>query len=88
REKDMDLNFEREIPNIRGRLITGLVDEEEYDLDRALHIVKEGILKYEKRKNVSFEHDVAKKKRLFLNNSINKKIQDRHKKMPNYTLDS
>ncbi|MDQ4712326.1 replication initiation protein [Bacillus subtilis] len=88
REKDMDLNFEREIPNIRGRLITGLVDENDYDLDTALQIVKEGILEYEKRKNVSFEHDVVKKKKLFLNHSINKKIQDKHKKMPNYSLDS
>lgn len=88
REKDIDLNFEREVPNIRSRMMTGLLNEQEYDLDTALHILKERILEYESRKHVNFEQDVVKKKKLHMNNEVNEKVQDRHKKMPNYTYDS
>ncbi|MFP2989050.1 replication initiation protein [Bacillus velezensis] len=88
REKDIDLNFEREVPNIRSRMMTGLLNEQEYDLDTALHILKERILEYESRKHVNFEQDVVKKKQLHMNNQVNEKVQNRHKKMPNYTYDS
>lgn len=79
--KDKISDFERELPQILGRLAVAVVTEEEYTLDRAIEILKSKIPEYEAsreqrgKKVVSFEERVEIKKSLIQNHTINTTIQ-------------
>lgn len=79
--KDKVSDFERELPQILGRLAVAVVTEEDYTLDRAIEILKSKIPEYEAsreqkgKKVVSFEERVEIKKSLIQNHAINTTIQ-------------
>ncbi|MEB9593385.1 replication initiation protein [Bacillus cereus] len=75
RTKDIDSNFDREVAQIRGRLMTAVVGDEKCDIETA---IKKFLIKnrqYEERKGKSFEEDVEKKKMLLHDYEINKTIK-------------
>ncbi|PFD63271.1 replication initiation protein [Bacillus cereus] len=75
RTKDVDSNFDREVAQIRGRLMTAVINDENCNIETA---VKKFLIKnrqYEEKKGKSFVEDVEKKKMLLHDYEINKTIK-------------
>lgn len=78
--KDKNASFEREIPQILGRLAQAVVTEEDYSLENAIEILKSKLPEYEEKRAkkgkrvITFEERVEVKKSLIQNNDINETL--------------
>lgn len=75
REKDIDSTIEREVAQIRGRLLKFLVTEEENSLGAAINKFVDRLDTYELKKGKSWVNDLNKKKQKYHDYNINKKIR-------------
>jgi hypothetical protein len=74
-EKDIDSNFDREVAQIAGRLMTGVLADEDYSLDNAIKKFKEKLFDMERdEKRKAWLVLVEKKKSMIHSNVINKTI--------------
>lgn len=84
--KDIHSNFEKEIPQILGRLSSAVVTEQDFSLSNAIKILYESLPKYEERqkkkgkKIITFEQRVADKKSRIMNDDINLTLTPQQKK--------
>ena len=75
--KDINANFEREIPQILGRLSQAVINHNEYSLEKAIQILIDKIPEYEEKREskgkkiITFEERVEKKKSMIQNYDIN-----------------
>lgn len=75
-KKDIDSNFDREVAQIAGRLMTGVLAEEDYTLEHAIQLFKEKLADMEKgEKRKEWQVLVENKKSAFQSNQINKTIK-------------
>lgn len=75
-EKDIDSNYDREINQIRGRLVLGVVNEEDTSIDNAIRKFKERYFDNDElNKRTEFENIVRNKKSQIHSNEINKTIK-------------
>lgn len=73
--KDIHSNYERELNQIAGRLMIGVLDQEDYSLENALEVFKEKYLRgNEHEKSIEFLDKVEMKKQNIQSQSINKTI--------------
>ncbi|MGF0472463.1 replication initiation protein [Lysinibacillus fusiformis] len=79
-EKDTAASFEKEVPQILGRLSRAVITEKDMSLGNAIKKLYEAIPEYEERQKrkgknvVTFEERVMEKKSLILNKEINSTI--------------
>ena len=75
-KKDIDSNWFREFAQIRGRLMTAVLGEEDYTFENALEIFKNTLYEKERDEEIPYWHeDVAAKKSFILSNEINRTIK-------------
>ncbi|MGE7839138.1 replication initiation protein [Viridibacillus arvi] len=80
--KDVQSNFEREIPQILGRLRTAVLTEEDYSLEHAIEKLCKAMPEYERKQKlkgkqiVTFEERVALSKSKIQNVDINNTIEN------------
>lgn len=75
-EKDIDANYERELNQIAGRLMMGVIDQDDYSLENAVSIFLERYYKEEKmEKSIEFLDKVENKKSKIHSYEINKTIR-------------
>lgn len=84
-EKDIDSNFDREIAQIAGRLMTGVLSEEDYSLDNAIEKFKDKLLNLEMNEKRKAWHEIVEKKKAMIhskiiNRTITKTEKDQQKK--------
>jgi len=74
--KDIDANFQRELNQIAGRLVTGVLSEEDYSLENALKIFTEALEKRAEEDGLTSEEvwieKVEKKKSAIQNEVVNR----------------
>ena len=81
-QKDNAASFEKEIPQILGRLSRAVVTEYDMSLDNAIKILKDAIPDYEAKRRakdkkiVTFEDRVKNKKSKILNEDVNATLTD------------
>lgn len=85
--KDIDANYQRELNQIAGRLMMGVMDSEDYSLDEALRVFKDKYLakgcdEYEMAD--VFEEKVRAKKAAIQNETINRTLKKEWHKIQRY----
>lgn len=85
-EKDIDANFERELNQIAGRMMMGVIDDDDYSFDRAMEVFKKRYLESKEGEDKKLEwlEKVEKKKSLIQNYRINKSIKTEEMRVKNY----
>ncbi len=74
--KDIEANWEREVAQIAGRLITGVVNESNYSLDNALRKFREKVLDLEMQGKRKYWHDLVEEKKAKIHSqTINRQIK-------------
>jgi hypothetical protein len=80
RRKDIDFTFEREVAQIAGRLMKGVINSENYSLDEAIKIFKKKYIEIEvEQKKKSWKEQVEKKKLKIMNWQINSTVENEKK---------
>lgn len=75
-EKDIDSNFDREVAQIAGRLMSAVITDEDYSLDNAIYKFREKLLDLERDDKRKAWHElVEKKKQMIHSDHINKTIK-------------
>lgn len=74
--KDINSNWEREVAQIAGRMMTGVVNEENYTMDNAINKFRDKILELEMQgKRKDWHELVEKKKAMIHSHKINRQIK-------------
>jgi hypothetical protein len=75
REKDIDSSLDREVAQIRGRLMKFVINEENDGVGQAINNFFDRMQVYEVKKDRNFNEEVQKKKMKYNSYEINKKVK-------------
>lgn len=74
--KDIDSNWDREVAQIAGRMMTGVVNEVDYSLENAIRKFRDKVLDLEMQGKRKYWHELVEKKKAMIHSqTINRQIK-------------